>query len=238
MKNQTRREFLINGSILSIAAISSTSTGSERLLSQPIEADKIQFPESDCSKNIDDNYKILIAYASEFESTAEVAIAISKVFCARGHFVETKWIKNIHSIQKYDAVILGSAIQYDKWMPEAEKFVQLNQKKLREIPVAYFFTCLTLSEKSKKTEKTASKYAEKLMAIDPLVNPLSIGQFAGVLDYDKMSLFKKLMFKTISLVTGVQEGDYRNWNIIDGWANNVHFRFSKKMKNKSDVNKV
>lgn len=157
-----------------------------------------------------DSRKILVTYATQFGTTAEVAETISEVLCQDGAVVETKWVKEVKSLNNYDAVIIGSAIQYDKWMPEAAEFVRANQQLLSQLPVAYFFTCLTLSKRTVKTERQAMAYADKLVALAPHVKPVGVGRFAGVLNYSKMSLFFRLMFVFISLITGVQEGDYRD----------------------------
>ena len=100
------------------------------------KAAKIKFPESNCGFKNKGGYKMLIAYASECGTTAEVAIAIGNSLCEDGNTVETKWIKNVKDINNYDAVIIGSAILYEKWMPEAREFVKNNQDTLKNMPVA------------------------------------------------------------------------------------------------------
>ena len=79
----------------------------------------------------------MIAYASEYGTTGEVAEAIGDALCEEGYTVETKWIKNVKDINNYDAVIIGSAILYEDWMPEAREFVKNNQDILKNMPVAY-----------------------------------------------------------------------------------------------------
>jgi menaquinone-dependent protoporphyrinogen oxidase len=56
--------------------------------------------------------------------------------------------------------------------------------------------------------------------------PVSIGRFAGVLDFSKMSFLTRLIFKTVSTVTGVREGDYRDWDAIRSWAQSIHVKLS------------
>lgn len=168
------------------------------------------------SKN---RFKILVAYASQFGTTAEVAEAIGDILGQDGAEVETRWIKDVSNLESYDAVVIGSAIQYDRWMSEAAEFVKANQHVLNQVPVAYFFTCLTLSKRTEKTERQALAYADKLIALAPQVKPVDIGRFAGVLNYSKMPFYFRFMFWGFSLITGVQEGDYRDWEAIRAWAN-------------------
>ena len=49
-----------------------------------------QFPESNCGSNYTGSQKILVAYASKYGTTAEVAEAIGKVLCKEGKTVEIK----------------------------------------------------------------------------------------------------------------------------------------------------
>jgi menaquinone-dependent protoporphyrinogen oxidase len=107
-------------------------------------------------------------------------------------------------------------------MSEATKFLTAHQHVLRTVPVAYFFTCLVLSHRTEKAEKKAKAYAKKLSTLLPQVTPVSVGRFAGVLDYRKMSFFSRLVFKIALSIMGVQEGDYRDWDAIVSWAKGLH----------------
>ncbi len=226
MKDQTRRKFLIDSAKTTGAIIGATILGKELLLPQTIEAANVQFPESTCGSKNSGSHKILIAYASQFGTTGEVAEAIGEVLCQAGSTVETKWVKNVKNLNNYDAVIIGSAIQYNKWMSEATEFVTAHQNILSKLPVAYFFTCLELSQQTERAEKQAMAYSDKLYTLVPQVKPLSVGGFAGVLDYSKMSFFLRLIFKGILSILGVQEGDYRDWDAIRSWAKGMHFKIS------------
>ena len=170
--------------------------------------------------------KILVAYASESGTTAEVAEAIGKVLCQEGNTVDTKRVKNVNDLNGYDAVIIGSSIQYDRWMPEAAELVKANQKILQQLPVAYFFTCLVLHKLNTKGDLKAKKYSDKLQALVPQVKPVSIGGFVGVLDYSKMGFFSRLLMKVILFNKGVKEGDYRDWDAIRAWAKDTQLKLN------------
>lgn len=172
------------------------------------------------------SFKVLVAFASQFGSTGEVAEAIGDVLSQQDCAVDVKWIRDVNQVDTYDAVIVGSAIQYDKWMPEAVDFVKTHQKALSSVPVAYFFTCLTLAKKNAKTEQQALVYADKLRAISSQVVPVSVHGFAGVVDFSKISFLTRMMLKAITTVNGVQEGDYRDWAAIHAWAHSVYFKLA------------
>ena len=165
--------------------------------------------------------KVLVAYVSHFGTTGEIAAVIAETLRENGHHAEAKSINNIKNINGYDAVIVGSAIQYDRWMPEATEFVLSHQHELASLPVAFFFSCLTLSRKTKKSEKEATAYSDALYALSAQVKPLDVGRFAGVLDYSKMPFFARLVARSIMTLLRVQEGDHRDWAAIRIWARNT-----------------
>ena len=165
--------------------------------------------------------KILIAYASHFGTTADVARTIGHILRAHGSIVETKCIQDIKEVSCYDAVIVGSAIQYDKWMPDATAFVRDNQADLAKIPTAFFFTCLALSVRSEKSNHQGQVYADRLAAPFPRIKPVSIGQFAGVLDYKKIPFIARLAARIAFAFLGVKEGDHRDWSAIKAWTESI-----------------
>ena len=223
MKNQTRRKFIIDCAKIIGTIICTAILGQGLLFAQTPEAANIEFPESNCGSENKGDYKILIAYASESGSTAEVAEAIGNALCEEGYAVETKWIKNVKDINNYDAVIIGSAIIYENWMPEAREFVKSNQDILKDMPVAYFITCMALSSKEEAAMQQAIEYSDKLCDLVPQVKPVSVGRFAGVLDYSKISFLKRMLTKAAMAINNVEEGDYRDWDAIRSWAKSIDF---------------
>ena len=218
MKNQKKRKFIIDSTKITGAVI-----GTATLWPHTLKAANIQFPESACGSKNKGGHKILIAYASEFGTTSEVAEAVGDTLCEDGNTVETLWIKNVKDINNYDAVIIGSAILYEKWMPEAREFVKNNQDTLKNMPVAYFITCMALSSKEDAAMQQAIEYSDKICNLEPQVKPVSVGHFAGVLDYSKLSFLKRTLTKTAMARHKVKEGDYRDWNAIRSWAKSIDF---------------
>jgi len=169
---------------------------------------------------------ILVAYASGFGTTAEVAQTIAEEMSVEGTVVDARPIADVRGLDRYDAVIIGSAIRYDKWLPEATAFVSSNQVALAKRPVAFFFTCLALSVEGEKSKRQGQVYADRLSTLFPLVEPAGIGRFAGVLDYSKIPLLPRLAAKFVFAFLGVKEGDHRNWPAIRSWANSTNIQLS------------
>lgn len=167
---------------------------------------------------ISNKNKVLVTYESQFGSTAEVAEVVGQVLGDKGYKVTIKKIKDVVSLDNYEKVVIGSAIQYDKWMLEAREFAQAHQRELETKNVSCFFVCLVLSKGTEKSRTKANGYARKIKELVPRVSQDAIGQFAGVLDYSKMSFGQRLAAKTLFAIIGVKAGDYRDWEIIRNWA--------------------
>ena len=166
---------------------------------------------------------VLVVYASRLGSTAETAAFIADQLTIEGATVVVKAVDEVSALNDYDLVIVGSAIRYDRWLPEAVEFVQSNQAALSKRKIAYFFTCLTLAEKTEVTENKAANYAEKLQQLAPELRPISIGRFGGVLNSKKGPWMTRALLRLLSYATGLKEGDYRDWNQISEWAKALRF---------------
>jgi menaquinone-dependent protoporphyrinogen oxidase len=124
----------------------------------------------------------------------------------------------VTDLTPYDAVVAGSAIQGQHWLPEAMEFLQTYQQQLAQKPFAAFLVCMTLALKHEEWRHEAD-VAEWLEPVRQLVTPVSEGLFAGMLDINKItSYIDRLKFR-LSVLSGIwTEGDHRDWDAIQSWA--------------------
>jgi menaquinone-dependent protoporphyrinogen oxidase len=164
--------------------------------------------------------KILVTYASRTGSTVGVAEAISKILAEGGAKVDLKPMHVVNDLAPYSAVIAGSAIQANQWLPEAMQFLKKHQTDLVNKSVAIFSVCMTLAMPN--GEKYRSGVAQWLEPVRRLVIPINEGYFAGILNINKVpDLSDRIKFR-ISVILGVwKTGDHRNWNAIKDWAINL-----------------
>lgn len=164
--------------------------------------------------------KILVTYASRGGSTAGVAEAIANTLTEQGILVELYPMEDVHDLSAYSAVIAGSAIQIDKWLPEASDFISRYQKELVQIPVATFTVCMALALRN--DEKTRTKISSQVQVVREMVMPVSEDFFAGALNLSKIpSLPFQVLVRFGILIGFWKEGDYRDWDAIRQWANSL-----------------
>ena len=163
---------------------------------------------------------ILVTYATRSGSTAGVAEAIAATLSENGLLVDVRPMSEVTSLAAYRAVVAGSAIQGQKWLPEAMRFVELHRAELVQKPFAAFMVCITLSMKD------AGQYRQGLSSwlapVRTLVPTVSEGMFAGVLDFHKMPLTLNTLFMRVPVLMGLwKEGDHRDWDAIHTWTRQI-----------------
>ena len=151
----TRRDFIVKGAKIAGIGLGAMTVGAEFFTPQLAGASEFRFPESSCGMEATNAPKILVTYASMYGSTGDVADAIGRALCRNGAQVDVQHLKSTSEVEGYHAVVVGSAIRSSKWLPEAIEFVEGHRKTLSEMPVAYFLSCLTLSQSNEETRKKA-----------------------------------------------------------------------------------
>ena len=167
--------------------------------------------------------KILIAYATNYGSTREVANFIAEVMRHKTFIVEVDDIEEIHNLQGYDGVIIGTAIRMERPLSVTVKFVKKYTDQLKSLPVACFALGATLQEESNFNRAKMMNFMNPL--VKEIGDPLTVGLFGGKLDYSQLSwIWKNIASKDDSGL--LKEGDWRNWNTIKNWAEEVCDKFT------------
>lgn len=217
----TRRQFLSRSAGVAGIAVGTYALGRGLVSPTQAWATDIQFAQSSCGPGPDKAPRVLVAYASTYGSTGGVAEAIGKSLCDLGVRADIRLVGNTDDPGSYDAVIVGSAIERSKWLPQAMEFLDKHRKILKERPVAYFLTCLTLYKNTDEARRKAQAFLDPVKDGFPEIRPVSTGFFGGVLDFEKYSFVTRMIMKQKMKEQGVPEGDYRDWGAIRGWAQGV-----------------
>jgi len=194
--------------------------------------------------------EFLVTYATKSGSTADVAGFIGQTLYDVGAKTVVKPVDLVKEIAEYEAVFIGSPIINGKCMPEIKKFVSIHTPHLSEKTVAYFITCMRLSQVSggtahdipvfvdpvfgnprPKREMTFPEkvhpvtfYIKAILGMANNLQPTSVAFFRGVLDYNTIGLLMTMLFKMMARLDGLGPGDYRNWEAIRLWTENTYSR--------------
>ena len=166
------------------------------------------------------NNRILVAYASRAGSTAGVAEAIGQTLSGKGLQVDVLPMRDINDLTSYRAVVAGSAIHGQKWLPEAMKFLRDHRAELANKPFAAFMVCITLSMAN------ADQYRDGLHGwmspVRELARPVSEGYFSGAMDFSRLPFSLNTLAMRFVVLIGVwKQGDHRDWTAIRAWAENL-----------------
>jgi menaquinone-dependent protoporphyrinogen oxidase len=188
--------------------------------------------------------KILIAYATNSGSTAEVAETLAAELTRQGHNVEVKGCRDVTSLAAYDAVIIGAPMIFG-WHNTARAFVKKHRLELAAKKTAYFACAMRLTrvpgenlpgitltldpnlvkdpaKTGKKSFKenftTIGYYLKPMLAAAPKVKPLNVAFFNGKLEMFRLKWWQAAF---IMIVVQASPGDYRDWDAIKAWAQTI-----------------
>ncbi len=149
---------------------------------------------------------ILLAYATRYGSTQEVAEAIAAALREAGLEVDLQPMHEVKTLDRYSAVVLGAAIYNARWHPDAHEFLSQHQEALRQRPVAVF-ALGPLSSGDGAMRKSRHQLDQELEKYAWL-QPVALEMFAGKYDHVNKNFFERLM----------PASDHRDWGAIRAWA--------------------
>jgi menaquinone-dependent protoporphyrinogen oxidase len=81
---------------------------------------------------------VLVAYASKRGSTAEIAETVAATLRREGLGVCLARVDDVRGLERFDAVVLGSAVYMKRWRGDAKHFLKKHRKALRQMPFWVF----------------------------------------------------------------------------------------------------
>lgn len=152
---------------------------------------------------------VLVAAASRYGATAEIADAIGKGLEQAGLDVTVASVDEVHSLDGYDAVVLGSAVYAGRWLKAARKFVKRNREALSATRV-WLFSSGPIGDPPTPDGEEAVDVSGIIEAIGPEEHRV----FAGKLDKEQLTFGER----AIVVAVRSPEGDFRDWDDVATWA--------------------
>jgi menaquinone-dependent protoporphyrinogen oxidase len=157
----------------------------------------------------------LVVVASRHGSTRSIAARLALQLSARGHSTEIDDVSDRHhahsvDIDHFDAAVIGSAVYEGHWMREVRRFLLQNAVELQQRPV-WLFSSGPVGDQQVGVD---DRHIAELRAT---VDARGHHVFAGRLDRDDLGRMERWIVDVVH----AQDGDYRDWVDIDGWATSI-----------------
>ncbi len=155
--------------------------------------------------------KILVSAASKHGATADIAKVIAERLAAAGHEAEVLAPDAVTSLAGHDALVLGSGVYVGHWLDVAKALVERLEGELAGKPV-WLFSSGPIGDPPKPEEDPAD--LPELMAS---TGARGHRLFPGLVDKGRLGLGEKVILKAVR----APEGDYRPWDEIRAWADEI-----------------
>lgn len=160
---------------------------------------------------------VLITYATRYGSTKEVAEKIGEVIRNKGKIVDVIPCSQVDSLEKYQLIVIGAPFFVGKILKDAKTFMLKFKNQLPLKKVAIFALGPLGDDEKYITETTLQLEAE--LSKFPWLNPVSTALFGGKYDPKNLNFFDNLLTKpSASPLHGLEMIDFRNWDAITKWA--------------------
>ena len=151
---------------------------------------------------------ILVTVASKHGATGEIGDVVAGVVRDAGLGVETRALDRVDSLDGFDSVILGSAVNAGRWMGSATHFADRFAAELASRDVWLFSSGPTGDVPMPKDDPPAA------LALLARLGAHEHRSFAGRLDRSQLGF----MERAITGAVKAPEGDFRDWNAIRAWG--------------------
>lgn len=154
---------------------------------------------------------VLVAFGSKNGGTAEIAEWIGDTLREAGLNVEVRPAPAVGDLHSYTAVVLGSGVYGDRWLPDAAHFARRHREALRGVPVWLFSSGpldTSADERPLPAVRTAARLAGDLGAREHVT-------FGGRLVPGAHGLVARMILRRGG------SGDFRDKERVRAWARGI-----------------
>lgn len=158
---------------------------------------------------------VLVGYATRYGSTQEVAQQVAAALCASGLAVDVQPMREVRTLVRYSAVVLGAPLFMFRWHKDALRFLSRHRKALMQRPVAIFALGPVHDPYDTKEWQDSHAQLDQELGKFPWLAPVALQVFGGKYDPAKLSF-------PINLFIGKEPAsDLRDWTAIRAWASSL-----------------
>ena len=164
---------------------------------------------------------VLVAFASMYGSTKEVAEAIASALRNAGVDVDVKPARDVKKLDGYDAVVLGAPLIVHKFQKDARSFLSRHEKVLKSLPVAVFALGPCKNPRDEDEWRDCTGQFDAVLAQLGWLEPVAAELFGGRFD---PALLK---FPFNKMAGSEPASDARDWGAIRAWAGGLPALFER-----------
>ena len=158
---------------------------------------------------------ILVAYATRYGSTQEVAEAIAATLREGGAAIDCRRLKEVKTLDGYTAIVVGAPLYMFHWHKDAKSFLSRHRQALLARPVAVF-AMGPLKDEAKDWQDVRAQLDKELLKFSWLM-PVAAEVFGGKHDPAKLTFPHSL----IPALKQMPACDIRDWTAIHAWASGL-----------------
>ena len=169
------------------------------------------------------NTRILVAYATRYGSTEQVAEAIAATLREHELAVELQAMRDVQTLDGYGAVVVGAALYMFHWPKDALRFLARHRAALARRPVAVFALGPVHDAHDAQEWQASRTQLDHELASFPWLAPIAVQLFGGAFDP------AKLRFPLNVLAGQAPASDARDWTAIRAWAHELAAKLESAM---------
>jgi menaquinone-dependent protoporphyrinogen oxidase len=155
-------------------------------------------------------HRVLVVVASRHGGTRQIADAVAGVLWDAGFDADVEDAAGADPAG-YDAVVLGSAVYYGRWLPSARAFARKQASTLADRPV-WLFSSGPVGD---PPEPDGGPAGPDLLELIPGARDHAV--FGGRIDRNLLGMRER----AVTRVVGADDGDFRDWPEIASWAGGI-----------------
>ena len=159
---------------------------------------------------------VLVTAASKHGATHEIAEEIARVLDEHGVSTKLLDIDEVTDLSSYEAYVVGSGIYLGNWLKNARRFLDTYAAELAQRPTWLFASGSIVGEPPVADDPDALRPG----LVERLVETTHAREhklFAGKLDTSKLGLLERAAVRSAH----ANDGDYRDWDEIERWAEEI-----------------
>ena len=166
--------------------------------------------------------KVLVAYATRYGSTQEVADAVAAALRQSGLAVDLQPMRQVRTLNGYGAFVLGAPLYIGSFLKDAQRFLAQHGPALAGRPVAVFALGPIAGSAEDPEWQAARASLDKEIQKVPGLAPVAVELFGGKYNPQGLNLADRLLAALpASPLHNLPASDVRDWTAIRAWASDL-----------------